>query len=522
MYVELFFLLAMQSSGLPAPPSPAKAENPLVWKPRTKSVSVFKNGLGFFLREGEVSLRDGWCFAQEIPPALFGTFAVFSLNPDEIVDIVGAGPGEIVEFDGRDAPETEEAKRERLERYRGLSVSLLYRKDGLERAAVGAVVSVGPEFAILESEGLAFAVPIEAIRRLELLDLPLRIHVQSESGRPVEKTRLAMAYLRKGVTWIPEYTLRILDEETAELSLRGTQVNEAEDLIRADVRFVVGVPHFLHTEYMAPIAVGQAIRTIGAAVVPREIQTQIMNRAAIAVDNSARGSGREVVHQPLTPEGGDLSKVLAGLPKIEIAGSTDFTVYEKKDLTLHRGEKAVVTLFSRKVSYGHVYRWSLPGRMEHFLQLKNATDTAWTTGPCLAVSGGQPLSEDILPYTARGSQAEFPISAAINVAHEKSEMEVDRELKAHLLRPDEKLYLDLVTVEGKLQIQNFEKSQVQVVISVSVPGKPTWVSEKGSFSLDAESLKLLERKGKATWSVQIEPGKTKELSYRYERYVPSN
>jgi len=37
-----------------------------------------------------------------------------------------------------------------------------------------------------------------------------------------------MAYLRKGITWIPEYTLKVIDDETAELTLRGTLVNEAE------------------------------------------------------------------------------------------------------------------------------------------------------------------------------------------------------------------------------------------------------------------------------------------------------
>jgi len=48
-----------------------------------------------------------------------------------------------------------------------------------------------------------------------------------------------MAYLQKGITWIPEYTLKVLDEKTAELTLRGTLVNEAEDLIHSDVHLVV-------------------------------------------------------------------------------------------------------------------------------------------------------------------------------------------------------------------------------------------------------------------------------------------
>ena len=45
------------------------------WKPRVSAVSVFKNGLGFFRREGPVALRDGWCVAGAIPPAMYGTFA---------------------------------------------------------------------------------------------------------------------------------------------------------------------------------------------------------------------------------------------------------------------------------------------------------------------------------------------------------------------------------------------------------------------------------------------------------------
>ena len=51
-------------------------ENPHLWKPRTRSVAVFKNGLGFFMREGEVQVRDGWCLARHIPPATFGSLAI--------------------------------------------------------------------------------------------------------------------------------------------------------------------------------------------------------------------------------------------------------------------------------------------------------------------------------------------------------------------------------------------------------------------------------------------------------------
>jgi len=47
----------------------------------------------------------------------------------------------------------------------------------------------------------------------------------------------------------------------------------------------------------------------------------------------------------------------------------------------------------KKIKYAHIYHWSPPTGMEHSLVLKNQTDSAWTTGPCLALSGDQPFRD---------------------------------------------------------------------------------------------------------------------------------
>ncbi|MGC4002786.1 MAG: hypothetical protein QM811_06495 [Pirellulales bacterium] len=255
-----------------------------------------------------------------------------------------------------------------------------------------------------------------------------------DEQKPIASAKLGMAYLRQGITWIPEYTLKVIDKETAELTLRGSLVNEAEDLIHTDVHLVVGVPHFTHTQYMAPLAVGQVIRTIGAAVggaavsnSVSNVQTQIMNRAAIVrnepLNAAAQPQGQDVFDKPVGNDAGDLNKTVGNLPKLDGAAGTDYTVYTKKDLTLRRGEKAILTLFVKKIRYDHIYRWTPPGQMEHSLVLKNSTDDAWTTGPCLALSGDRPLSEDLLKYTPKGSRGELPVTAAINIANDKSETE---------------------------------------------------------------------------------------------------
>ena len=501
----------------------ADETNPHVWRPRTTSVAVFKNGLGFFMREGDVELRDGWSVADKVPPAAFGTLAIYSHTKDEVVDIVGSGPGEIVDFDGIDAPDTDEFKRGRLESSLQLRLQLTYAHKGNDRSAAGVLVSVGPEFAILEEPSQSFAVPIAGISRMQLLDLPVRVHVSAAGGKKTSaKTKLGMAYLRKGITWIPEYTLRILDDETAELTLRGTLVNEAEDLIHCDVNFVVGVPHFVHTEYLAPIAVGQIIRTIGAAVAPPQIRTQIMNRAALAntiAANQFRPESDRVVEQPAGADGGNLDAAIANLPRIEGAAATDYAVYTKHDMTVRLGEKAIVTLFTKKIRYRHVYGWEPPRGMQHFLSLQNGTDTPWTTGPCLAVSSSQPLGEDLLKYTPRGGQCRFPVTTAVNIAHKHSEREVERKLKAH--SPSHNYFLDLVTLEGSLTMRNFEKRTARIEVMDRVSGKPVSVTDRGAMTVDTDKLKLTERSGSVKWNFTLEPGETKTLTYLYERYVPS-
>lgn len=488
-------------------------DNPYLWKSRVKSVTVFKNDLGFFLRQGEVTLRNGWCVSEAIPPAAFGTFAVFSHQEDEAVDIVGSGPGEVIEFDDIDTPKDIASKQTRIEQCKFLMLQLTYREKGTDRTAVGRLVSVGTDYVVLQAENNSYAVPLEGIKKLQVLEKPLRVHVAKDSGKEVTKTTLGMAYLRKGITWIPEYTLNLIDENVAELTLRGTLVNEAEDLIHCDVNFVVGVPHFVHAEYLEPIAVGQVIRTIGAAVAPREVMSQVMNNAAIATIEPM------VYDQPVSSGGRSIRDAVGNLPKWEGTGADDLAVYTKHDLTLRRGEKSIVTLMVKRIKYTHIYRWVVPNEIKHYLVLQNTTDSPLTTGPCLVISNRNALSEDLLKYIPKGSSGELPVTTAVNISHEQKETEIDRKLKSH--QPSNDFFVDLVMMKGELKLRNYSKKPVEIKIELVLQGKPLSASHDGNISLNTANLKLLERTGTINWDLQLNPDEPKTIEYQYERYVPS-
>ncbi len=504
--------------------SSLEADNPHVLKPKTKSVAVFKNGMGFFTRHAQATLSDGWCFAEELPPAAFGTLAIYSTSPTETVDVVGAGTGESIHFDGIDASNTTETKLDRLGKLKGMLVELKYRHKNEVRTVNGKLVSLSPEFAVIEEPAQSHAVPIQAIKSLRVLNLPLRIHVVDDQEKPVKTANLGIAYMRKGITWIPEYTLRILDEENAELTLRGTLVNEAEDLVHCDVNFVVGVPHFIHSELLSPLAVGRAIRAIGSSLsvggVPSQVMSQVMNRAAISNNSITSNSDGLIQFGRNPPEGNDLNDLLSSLPALGNAASGDFTVYTKRDLTVRQGERATVTLFSHKIRYTHQYRWNLPSSLQHELVLRNDTKTPWTTGPCLAISGDSPLSEDLLKYTPVGGMGAFEITSAINVANNISEEEIGRKLKAH--EPSSNQFLDLVTLRGTIKLKSFATQNTELSVTAPIRGKPTKSTPKGTVQMNSDQLRLVELSSTVNWQVTLKPGEETILEYEYNRYVPSN
>ncbi len=56
-----------------------------------------------------------------------------------------------------------------------------YKQKGQDRTAAGKLVSVGPEFVVLEDGANSFAVPLEGITRMQVLELPLRVHVAGDN-----------------------------------------------------------------------------------------------------------------------------------------------------------------------------------------------------------------------------------------------------------------------------------------------------------------------------------------------------
>jgi len=498
------------------------SENPHVLRPRTKSVAVFKNGYGFFVREGDVSLRDGWCVSSEVPPAAFGTLAIFAESETSFVDIVGSGPGEIVAFDGIDAAKDVATIRKRLAAYQNLDIELTYDRKGRAHTVAGSLQTVGSEYAILDAPEGTLAVPVADVQQLQLLDLPLRIHVSEEEDGSPASAKVAMAYLRSGITWIPEYTMQLINEDTAQLTLRATLVNEAEDLIDCNVSFVVGVPNFKHIHHQAPLALGQVIRSLGAATAPSGVMSQAMARSQVVQDRRGRfrqGASSEVESVPVASSAGNLGTVTNNLPGISGEAAADYTVFKASNLTVRKGEKALVTLFTTQVKFDHRYEWQLGTDLQHYLSVTNESDHAWTTGPCLVLRGRQPLSEDLIKYTPTGAECRVPVTTGVNIRTNHKAVEIERSKKDY--SPRDHYFLDRVLLEGTVELHSYEDKPALIEVTIPVTGVPLSASDEGDTWTDPDELFLQNRRGTVTWRITLAPNESKVLTYEYKRFVPS-
>ena len=112
------------------------------------------------------------------------------------------------------------------------------------------------------------------------------------------------------------------------------------------------------------------------------------------------------------------------------------------------------------------------------------------------------------------------MTAAINVANDKSEREIDRKLKAY--SPQNKVNYDLVTLEGKLKFRNYREAA----------GRDRGQQSRHRQALERrlgrhagrrfQQTPFARPRRECTLEDTDRAGKEKTLTYQYERYVPSN
>lgn len=463
---------------------------------------VFKNGLAFVTRQGTVAFRDGEARLAPAPDALLGTLWVGA--GERPIDGVRAWK-EVVQVDS-DATSIAAL----LDANAGKKVSLLID----DREHTGTLLKSPPSLVLLQIDGKVHVFSRDAVKSAAFAEAP-SLKVQQPESRTVLSLRAkgadgaevaTMRYLRRGVSWIPEYTIELLDGERARVAMKATLINDAEDLRDARIRFAVGYPNFQFSSVPSPMTLQQTLQ---------EFLNALGGRGFLGsrFDNSMN----QVMVNSMTLSDGD---ALAAGPPTQGESAEDLFFYEKEGVTLAKGERGLYPILTEVVPFRHIYQWTTGGEEKdevwHSISLSNRGTTPWTTAPAFVVSNGKPVAQDTLPYTAAGSTAEVKLTVATDVAVERTEEEIERKPRDYQRAG---YTYDLVVIEGTLTMRNFKREAITLDVTTTIAGQSTLRQPEGKVTRLALQPKAVNPTEYLEWQVPIPAGAERTVKYRYKVWV---
>jgi hypothetical protein len=369
-------------------------------------------------------------------------------------------------------------------------------------------------------------------------------------GKKNEAVKISLMYFRPDVRWIPTYRVELTDKDfksksgsaarkTANISLQGEILNEAEDFENVPFHVVVGVPNFRFKNTPSPMVLEANMRQALVRAAPQIMGQQMRNSNSFSNAMYTQRSG-EFQSQRAA---GSSGRVTPDMPA-ELSGqaSQDLFVYRLDAMTLKKGERAAVPILTAAVGYRDIYTWDMKikhsesyaqtsadapsplvlseNKVWRQVELINDTDLPWTTGAAMFVDGFQPLAQELMTYTSPGGICRVPVTVAVDLRGKADDREVTRKLSAIKWRG--RPYAE---IKGKIkaELANNKDIKVPVEVSIRFGGKATEASGDGKITLSAfqsgdweNGADRINNSSHVIWKGEIEPGECFKPDVDYE------
>jgi len=533
----------------------ADEKGPARTETRLKRIALFKNGLGFFVREGTLSTSQGTVLVGPFAAPAHGTFWVSCPRTTGLTSVVARE----IKVKGDPIPAREVAELLRANIGKKVAVA--------DTDVVGTIVGFAPdrqasptprgdygiggggqiegvapwgrgEYVLIKTDKGIVALSPYSISRVTFLSDKIEsewrpevsaAELRAELASPKEGDWLSVSYLAKGITWAPSYLIDISDAKQARLSAKAEVVNEAEDLKGTHVDLITGFPNLKFADVLDPMARKMDLASFlqalgGAGARPAAgvmTQSVIFNRAM-------EGGGFAGADEPWSIEYGAAA-----------AGRTaeDLFLYPVENVTLAKGETGYYPLFTQTVPYREFYQWEIPDYIDrsdsyrqpspeapqpetvwHSIRLTNATGMPLTTAPAEIVKDGQLLGQDVLNYTAASEKAStvVKITQAVSVKAEQTETESSRERDAVTLYG---AHFDRVTLQGTLRVANYQDKAISLEVKKTLSGDVKSSSPKATDVTLARGLQSMNPTHELTWTIALEPNGSEEVKYTYQALI---
>ncbi len=568
-------LAAGAGPGRAEPPTPTAA---LARMP-VKEVTVFKDGHAYVVHQGAMPTdAAGNVLLDLLPTPVLGTFWPYSLDKTAKLDAVVAGRRPVaVErtaltvremLEGNVGAEVVIAEGNRPA-YPATIVRFLTRSaeelDATEPPTGADRVPVKGNVVLLKTADGTRAVPVEQITDVKFVGkyatkvtgvevrnlLTLKLNWGGQP--PAKSAEVGMAYVQKGVRWIPGYRIELAADGRAVVKLQATLLNELADLNGATVNLVVGVPSFYFKETADPIALSQAVAQL-SPYFQTDASTQYAMSNSMMTQVARGGEVRNAPGGGAVPAA-DLGPVVEGGTQSE-----DLFVYTVKNVTLARGQRMVLPIAQYALAYKDVYTLDIPAappaelrnpsadaqaaqlaklmaapKVVHKVRLTNAATHPLTTAPALVLKDGRVIAQGMMTYTPKLGTVDVTLTAAVDLRVKKADKEVKRTPNGTTFEGHQFARADLT---GTVSVTNAGAKPVEIEVTRHVLGSADTVGDGAK----AEQVNVLEDDagdarpawwgyyswpawwghvngvGRITWTVKLAPGQTADQSYAWHYY----
>lgn len=515
---------------------------------KNKSVSVFKDGSGFFIKNAHLgNQKDKRLYLDEnLPKASLGTFWFFSKNQN--LAGVSSFADTVVSFTEKQLKATN--LKTLLKKNVGKRVEILYKRHLLnsyqERTQTGKVIWFeGELIGLSTAENKVKTINYSEILNLTFIDKPIfesleklkdvsyKPILQIDLFKKMQHDELEMMYLTKGITWLPGYYVELQKNNRAKITLRSTLINDAEDIEKSDVHFVVGVPNFQFANELSPL--------YGEKEVSKFIGHLAENYQPLSTMNINQFSNSLRSHQiPNGPKNSSskIDNVATSIRSVDANQSQDMFFYTAKNVSLRKGGRGFYNLFEISCPVDHQYSCDLGSvgengyidlkkeiKVKHALEIKNASEFPFTTGTAMVVSTEndvlQPICQDKVLYTPKGGTLLLNLNEAIDIfvsQQAKMKKKVQRSIQYPKGRENAPWY-DKITVKCEITLKNHKDVAAKMNLRQTVFGEiedlPAFVKNEIKPKRDQQ----LNQENELHFNFTLKPGEQKVVDYIFTRYV---
>jgi len=501
----------------------------------TSHISIFKNGTFFITKEGEIRPENGM-FALEPPTtALNGTFWLaagkenkitsISVKPDtvkvtrqieNIAEFITSNIGKnitIILPPLGTGNTTREIKGNVINYFAKNQTAKIKTADGrMLMCNVSGAIEV-------YNDGTA----ADTYQQDSLVRMA-KVQLQNNTG----KINVSTVALQTGMTWVPSYFLKLIDDKTARLELKATiGNNSAESIKNAGVDLVIGNPQMFYGSQLDDISTDY-------------FQTQVVNYNRYA-QNSFRLSNMYANNvmtgeAALKQQNENDSYTPPEMATYNTDGekTNDLYYFNLGNLNIESQSKTIVPLLTTELAYKDLYEleiadynayWSNrrinndPNRdlpVWHVLKIENTGKAPFTTGPVFVIDAkDKPLAQDEMKYTAKGASVKVHLSKAIDIQSKNTEELVSSGSSTRVI--DNHTYT-IAVLKGKIEVNNYQAKPVKINIGKTLTGK-VLNPDGGIVEAVPQNNYYRNLSSNIKWEKEIPANGKIELTYQYEVWI---